>query len=528
MSFRKTLPGVFFAAVTVLAGSAGMAGGTDGALPPGAFDPTFGTGGSGQVVFSYGSSYDYGRQILIQPDEKYLISGYGSNLGANIGIGFVARHHHDGSFDASFNGTGRFVFGDEEVGGGVLQTLLQPDGKIVVIGYDYLPAGGSGTVRGVIRRLNADGSIDQGFGSGGIVRMSGGAMPWLYLRSAALLPDGRLVVAGTEADLAVTDIRPFTLRVLANGQPDPSYAAGGRLSFNDLASGMRPQRAALDASGKLTLAGYIQVPGSNPLAFRAVVVRLNADGSPDTGFATGGKFIYTIPGLDNQFNDLFLDVDGVATLVGEAYGNFRAGFAVRLLPGGQPDPSFGTQGVVSLPADVALASGVAMQPDRKLVITGSRLSPQSFDALALRLMPNGSLDASFGTAGITAQSFGYPRSYAQSVAIDVDGKIVIAGIALPPGGNDHTLLARLIGVENSVQSDCFFDWAGITYPSFFAPTGAISRMFSPYYYRYYVQTNSYLGISSVDNHVYYLGPLSNNSIIEVGGLPDWLSTSNCQ
>jgi serine protease len=67
--------------------------------------------------------------------------------------------------------------------------------------------------------------------------------------------------------------------------------------------------------------------------------------------------------------------------------------------------------------------------------------------MALRLRPDGTLDTGFGTGGNTAQSFGYVRSYAQGLAIDVDGKIVIAGTGSPPGGNDDTLLVRLIGVE---------------------------------------------------------------------------------
>ena len=448
INFPITFHDACVAALAALVTWVAAAGGAGAVLPPtngGAPDPTFGTGGSGAVLFDYGSNYDYGQQIIIQPDGKYLISGYGSNLGANLGIGFVARHQHDGSFDTGFNGTGRRVFGDDNVGACVLRTLLQSDGKILVIGCDYVPAG-TGTVRGLITRLNADGSVDAGFGSGGVVRMSGSALPWLYFRSAALLPDGRLIVAGTEVNVAFTDIRPFTLRLLANGQPDPSYAAGGLSSFNDLAPGLRPDRAALQASGKLTLTGRSQVPGSSPPAFRAVVVRLNADGSTDSEFAAGGKFVYTYPGVDSQIEDLLLDADGTVTAVGEGYGSSGASFALRLLPNGQLDPSFGTQGVVSLPATVGSA-GAAMRPDRKLVIAGSRQGTANYETVVLRLLPDGTLDGGFGTGGITEQSFGYGLSYAQGVAIDVDSKIVVAGTGLSAVGTADTMLARLIGVE---------------------------------------------------------------------------------
>ena len=78
------------------------------------------------------------------------------------------------------------------------------------------------------------------------------------------------------------------------------------------------------------------------------------------------------------------------------------------------------------------------------------------------------------------------------------------------------------------RSDCLFNWAESIYPNLFAPMGAISNTLAPCYYRYYPQTNAYLATSSADNHVYYLGPLSNNSILDVGALSPWLSTAGCQ
>ena len=78
------------------------------------------------------------------------------------------------------------------------------------------------------------------------------------------------------------------------------------------------------------------------------------------------------------------------------------------------------------------------------------------------------------------------------------------------------------------QSECLFNWAEGNYPSQFAPAGAISNTVAPYYYRYYPQTDAYLATSTADNHVYYLGPSSNNSIIDVGALSLWLSTAGCQ
>jgi hypothetical protein len=77
------------------------------------------------------------------------------------------------------------------------------------------------------------------------------------------------------------------------------------------------------------------------------------------------------------------------------------------------------------------------------------------------------------------------------------------------------------------RSDCLFNWAEVNFPTLFAPVNATSNTFTPYYYRYYPQTNSYLGTSSADNHVYYIGPLSGNTLFDVGALLPLLATAGC-
>lgn len=80
---------------------------------------------------------------------------------------------------------------------------------------------------------------------------------------------------------------------------------------------------------------------------------------------------------------------------------------------------------------------------------------------------------------------------------------------------------------SSTPSDCLFNWAERTYPNLFAPAGATANTSAPYYYRYYPQTRTYLATSSADNHLYYLGPISNNVISDVGAISVWLNTANC-
>ncbi len=138
----------------------------------------------------------------------------------------------------------------------------------------------------------------------------------------------------------------------------------------------------------------------------------------------------------------------------------------------------------------------------------SMAAPHVTGAWAVLKQKSGSLTvtAALNTLSFTGLSVTDPRNGFVKPRIRVDSALAAIGGTLPP--------------------DCLFDWAEITYPTLFAPAGAASATSAPYYYRYYSQTNAYLGTSSVDNHVYYLA--SNSSLLDVGALTTWLATAGCQ
>lgn len=76
-------------------------------------------------------------------------------------------------------------------------------------------------------------------------------------------------------------------------------------------------------------------------------------------------------------------------------------------------------------------------------------------------------------------------------------------------------------------SDCIFDWAERTYPQLFAPAGAASASYAPYYLRYYSGTATYLATSSADNHVWVLGPATGYALFDVGPLTAFLGLAGC-
>jgi hypothetical protein len=94
--------------------------------------------------------------------------------------------------------------------------------------------------------------------------------------------------------------------------------------------------------------------------------------------------------------------------------------------------------------------------------------------------------------------------------------------------NDTIILAFRVQVVPKAyqQTECLFNWAEKNYASLFNPVGFPTSFGSNYLYRYYSKTNAYLGVSSADNNVYYLGP--NAQLQNVGSVASWLPKAGCQ
>lgn len=78
------------------------------------------------------------------------------------------------------------------------------------------------------------------------------------------------------------------------------------------------------------------------------------------------------------------------------------------------------------------------------------------------------------------------------------------------------------------QVNCFFDWAERSFPGLFAPAGAATRVWESNDYRHYAGTQSYLIRSPASEHLYYLGPVTGQSVVDLGPLPNWLAAAGCR
>jgi len=355
-------------------------------LADGTLDTTFGSNGSvGNVV----GPTNFGAEILdlaMQADGRIVAAGTarGSSLSTLAYDFAAARLNADGSRDPTFNGGNALQVDWVGAPDRAARVLLQPDGRIVLAGQAttvYVPATGSQDSAMALVRLNADGSLDPTFGSGGRAVTSFGLLE--AGQAAALQADGKIVIAGRVAD-NLADSQFGVARFNIDGTPDTSFGGAGQVRYNELADATA---LALQPDGRLVLALAHRESGNTGFG----VVRLNADGSADTTFGAAGLARLEIgPGVDAPLG-LALQADGRIVVVGSALNTATSyDFVVaRLLPTGAADPGFGTGGIHSLDLFRGRdgAHDVLVQPDGKLLVSGSAGNGLSTLPLLMRFHP---------------------------------------------------------------------------------------------------------------------------------------------
>ena len=153
-----------------------------------------------------------------------------------------------------------------------------------------------------------------------------------------------------------------------------------------------------------------------------------ASGSLDPTFGTGGKVTTDFSAGEDAARAVVVQPDGKIVVAGRTSGDFAL---ARYNSNGTLDSTFGTGGKVT--TDFAGgqdgAGGLALQPDGKIVVAGGAASGLHSDFAIARYNANGTLDATFGNGGKVTTDFSGSEDVAFGVVIQTDGKIVAAGAA---------------------------------------------------------------------------------------------------
>lgn len=381
---------------------------------PGDLDPTF--DGDGKVVLAVDTNalaFESGQAVLAQPDGKIVVAGESDGRIA------LARVLTNGAPDAAFGTNGAVLVprADEDFVY-VRDAALQADGKILVCGQAIIatnnPAGDP-----FVARFLTNGALDPSFGNGGLKLLSLGIAG--SAEAIAVQPDGRIALAIGGYDLSFTQPYFAAMRLLTNGAPDPAFDGDGYAETSFPGNEQQvPSDVAAQSDGKIVLAGFISIGGTNQLA----LARFNANGTLDTGFGAGGR-VTTSLGLTNAYgHSLALQPDGGIVLGGAAaFGFDDFLLAARYTTNGAPDTTFGAGGLTLVPRAWGVAT--AVQPDGKIIVVGSSTN----DVGLFRFTAAGAPDATFGNGGRVQTQFSIAADSASDVALQSDGRIVIAGSA---------------------------------------------------------------------------------------------------
>jgi uncharacterized delta-60 repeat protein len=232
----------------------------------------------------------------------------------------------------------------------------------------------------------------------------------------------------------------------APGDLDRTFGGDGKVTSNFTLRDDAAQALALQANGKIVLAGHV----GSWLTPKFALERLKPDGRLDSTFGTRGKVVtefVTRYGRTSAAQAVAIQGDGRIVAAGSAGEEFAL---ARYRADGTLDSTFGGDGKVTtafpgFSYGAAFASAVAIQADGKIVAGGVIYPTETLSTAAFALVrynPDGTLDSSFDGDGRVVTDMSSGDDHVTALAVQVDGRIVAAGTAQVSPGNTEFGLAR--------------------------------------------------------------------------------------
>jgi uncharacterized delta-60 repeat protein len=362
---------------------------------PGNLDNTFGI--LGQVTQTVDAESDLTAKVAVQLDGKIVVVGTAYGIS---NFPFIYRYNDNGSIDNFFTPDVSAIGFAE-----LYAVVVQPDGRIVI-------AGESNTGDFGIARLTTVGALEF-FQS---IPFSSSAR----VNDLVIQPDGKIVAAGWDGagdSFAVC-------RLNSNGTLDTGFGSGGTVNFTISGQLGNAHALTLQSDGKIILVGETDNGSDDDIA----VVRLNTNGTFDNTFGTSGIAIYQIDSDDiaedvavDVNDDIF-----IAGSYDDSIGDSNV-FVMKLLGanGALANGSFGPFGRVAFDFSSFNDEGLAIlvEPSGNILVGGTN----GVEFQLIKLLPDGSTDGAFdgdGTRTITFAGDGI----CESLALQPDGKIIACGV----------------------------------------------------------------------------------------------------
>ena len=313
--------------------------------------------------------------------------------------------------------------------------VIQRDGKILV-------AGGSDSSFALVRYYS-DGSLDTTFSGDGKVTTAIGSYD--SGSSVTLQADGKILVAGScfIGNNTVGHYEVGLLRYLSDGSLDTTFSSDGKVSTAIGTGNSFGKSVAVQADGKILVAGYCR----SAIGYDFSLIRYNADGSLDNNFSSDGKVTTTIGSGNNEAYGIVIQGDGKIVLAGRSSdtpGGFTDFSVVRYNTDGSLDTSFSGDGKVTAAIGTSIDDGysLALQVDGKILVAGNSWSASDFhhEFAVARFNTDGSPDVSFSDDGKVTTPAAAGGEFATSIAAQANGQIVVAGRTGYYGKYDFSLV----------------------------------------------------------------------------------------
>ena len=409
----------------------------------GNLDESFGT--DGKIETLIGNKDSFAGCVSVQNDGKILVGGSFVTDSDDVNNAIV-RYKADGSLDNSF-GTGGIVIIPTENPTNILGSIaIQIDGKIVVTGSTK--SGSIGDPYDItVARYNLNGDLDNTFGNDGIITTSIGSSS-VYAESAVIQNDGKIIVGAT------SDYDFTTVRYNIDGTLDNTFGTDGKIFTPIDSLSAETESVFIQNDGKIVAAGFsVGETGDNKLFF--IEIRYNPDGNLDSKFGVDGISTQPINNEDEFFSLAVRNNEGIVA-AGTSFDGIKYHFTLFAFDSdGSLDNSFGNNGSVTTDIGESkdFINSVALQKDannEKIITAGKSWNGNNFDFSASRYNSDGSLDNSFGINGSITTQLGNADDFVNAVAVQDDGKIIATGSSF--NGNNKVFATVRYNTDGSLDN----------------------------------------------------------------------------
>lgn len=442
-------------------------------------DSSFGI--SGTTTWASGSA-TFASSVAIQADGKILIAGGVWNAVTGKNDLLLLRYNTDGSPDTGFGNGGSTIvnFSDDPIPydlvGNVQVARVAVDhlGRIVVAGNGLV----GGRSEYFLARYTANGTRDLTFynedarpnNAAATTGGSGAAARHFINVSSDSLIRGSFAVNTAAYMAGVAEVREAgssytTLLVGRSGDGSTAALAATKLRADgivlladtvpigvDVGAKMR---AGIDSDGRIVMATSL-ANGSGLVLGRYLLNAVSGEVLPDPSFNGGALVVTDMPGGNDQFGAMALMSDGRILVYGTSQDANGMSFVIaRYRADGSLDSTFGDGGMalVRSYSPAITPANIVVQPDGKILASGTIFNGSDNDVALARLNPDGMPDSSFGNGGFPGIYWmqGTGNDAARSLALQPDGRMVLAG-----SSDGSTIsLTRIVDPELTIQQTLF-------------------------------------------------------------------------